>query len=586
VPPDEISTPPAVLTPAGGISPRIALATSMQASPGVYAVLLGSGISSAAGIYTGRQIAEDLICQVAKSQGIDLNDQGTTPTEWWSQVGRTSLRYEDILEELAPTPASRQALLRAYFDPPPDDPTSRSPTPAHRDLASLCQRGLIRVVVTTNFDRLLEQALYDAGIPPQVIDSPAAVNAMTPLRHSPMNVIKLHGDYLATDLRNTAEELWDYPPEWQALLSQIFEEYGLVVVGWSAEYDRALTSAVANVRSRRYPMYWGTRRNLSEEARQVVRRRDAYLIQLNSADEFFSDLRSQVDRLAEAASRRRPFAILRHPLNYPDHATPPRGWTVLPRLHLRAYASLGPVGTDDVGIIGPEIREEILASIGAADILGQLADLRSDTQCVNAVTSKPEILASQNSLWVPAGDHQSIDFASYGWGGDATSGVCALLTVAFPTVNRLGGVGVTFDIGISIAEALPIDVAALLLRSAVFLVGSTLPSIMTDLLPAGCAVERVEGTFAASNFTGIGEPGQRSNELVDRVDWTTLGDRPGQFGPTCGFAVVPGESLGLTTASQAVVDGINHMALAHGFLDPREGIAKLRHAFNLDSSGK
>lgn len=44
---------PTLLTPTLGVDPRVALATSMHAAPGVYAVLVGSGMSSAAGILTG-----------------------------------------------------------------------------------------------------------------------------------------------------------------------------------------------------------------------------------------------------------------------------------------------------------------------------------------------------------------------------------------------------------------------------------------------------------------------------------------------------------------------------------------------------
>ena len=43
-----------------------------------------------------------------------------------------------------------------------------------------------------------------------------------------------------------------------------------------------------------------------------------------------------------------------------------------------------------------------------------------------------------------------------------------------------------------------------------------------------------------------------------------------------GFAVTPGETVGPTVASQIIVEGINHMALSHGFLDPRHGVAALR----------
>lgn len=49
-----LATPPGVV-----LDPMIALATSAHASPGVYALLLGSGVSSATGIPTGWQVVTD-----------------------------------------------------------------------------------------------------------------------------------------------------------------------------------------------------------------------------------------------------------------------------------------------------------------------------------------------------------------------------------------------------------------------------------------------------------------------------------------------------------------------------------------------
>jgi len=304
-----------VLTPAGGISPRVALATSLQAAPGVYAVLLGSGISSATGIPTGHQIVEDLIGRVARAQAVDIAATGLTPEDWWVRETHGPPSYSSLLEGLSPTQASRQAVLRSYFEPSPDMPNRRIPTPAHRALAELCSQGYVRVILTTNFDRLMEQALSELGVAPQVIDRPSAASAMTPLCHSPVTIVKLHGDYLSTELRNTAEELTSYPPEWLRLLHQIFDEYGLVVVGWSGDYDVALADCVSDVVNRRYPMYWGARNgHISEAAQRIIQRRSAYKIPLASADEFLCDLRDQVVRLNVLAKRRPRFAIHRHPI--------------------------------------------------------------------------------------------------------------------------------------------------------------------------------------------------------------------------------------------------------------------------------
>ena len=53
------------VSPANALTPAVMPATAMQAQPGVYAVMLGSGVSTGAGIPTGWGIANDLVRRVA-----------------------------------------------------------------------------------------------------------------------------------------------------------------------------------------------------------------------------------------------------------------------------------------------------------------------------------------------------------------------------------------------------------------------------------------------------------------------------------------------------------------------------------------
>ena len=68
-------------------------------------------------------------------------------------------------------------------------------------------------------------------------------------------MLKLHGDYLNTRIRNTPQELEKYPEEYNRLLDRIFDEFGLIVCGWSAEWDAALRDAIYRAVSRRYTTY-------------------------------------------------------------------------------------------------------------------------------------------------------------------------------------------------------------------------------------------------------------------------------------------------------------------------------------------
>ncbi|MFG2440843.1 SIR2 family protein [Streptomyces sp. NPDC048508] len=156
--------------------------------------------------------------------------------------------------------------------------------------------------MTTNFDRLMERALEEVGISPQVIRE-HQIDSMKPLPHSQITIIKLHGDYADLEQRNTVDELEQYPPAQQKLLERVLDEYGLIVCGWSADWDKALVTAVEGTRSRRYPMFWGQFGRMSDPARRLVAQHSAGVIDGVSADELFTDLEKRVtalDRMTDA----------------------------------------------------------------------------------------------------------------------------------------------------------------------------------------------------------------------------------------------------------------------------------------------
>lgn len=52
------------------------------------------------------------------------------------------------------------------------------------------------VIVTTNFDRLMERALEAEGVAPTVITTPEAIEGASPMAHCDCTLVKLHGDYM------------------------------------------------------------------------------------------------------------------------------------------------------------------------------------------------------------------------------------------------------------------------------------------------------------------------------------------------------------------------------------------------------
>ena len=274
------------------------LAMAIHSNPGVYAVLLGSGISRPAGIPTGWDVVEDLIRKISIANGEDCQ---TNPVKWFDNQFQEEPTYSGLLNRVAKTPAERSCLLRKYFEPEDDeeDGPNKRPTQAHIALANLAKRGYIRVILTTNFDRLMEHALGAVGLEPTVISTPQAVEGATPLPHSPCTVIKLHGDYLDLRTKNTPVELSKYDKRIERLLNRILDEYGLIICGWSGEWDEALKNAIYRRKNRRFSTWWTTVTPLTDDGQRVVEFCQADVLTIAGADSFFENLSECVSALAE-----------------------------------------------------------------------------------------------------------------------------------------------------------------------------------------------------------------------------------------------------------------------------------------------
>jgi hypothetical protein len=108
--------------------PDTQLAFSVYENKGVFAVLLGSGLSRSASIPTGWEITLDLIRRIATAQGHkDELD--------WASI---------LLEDLAVSSQERRSILHSYIEPSEDDRREghKLPTKAqsNRNLSVLASR--------------------------------------------------------------------------------------------------------------------------------------------------------------------------------------------------------------------------------------------------------------------------------------------------------------------------------------------------------------------------------------------------------------------------------------------------------------
>ena len=289
------------------VDPTVSLAFTLEANPGSYALLLGSGVSYGA-VPTAWEILSTLVTRLANVSGADTED----PMAWYEATYGKAPSYSDVLESLSPSPAGRVGLLRPFFEGSPAmeeraEIDAPQPTDGHRAIARLMKAGLIKVAITTNFDRLLEQALDEVGVAPTILSTPWAMAGALPLHQQTACIIKIHGDYLDPAFLNTGDELATYDPEVRKMIGRVLDDYGLVTCGWSATWDVALRHDLAAHNSRRYTNCWVNPSELSEEAMQLIQQRDATIITKTSSA-FFGELEGAIMNI-RSANRTHPTSI-------------------------------------------------------------------------------------------------------------------------------------------------------------------------------------------------------------------------------------------------------------------------------------
>ena len=212
-----------------------------------------------------------------------------------------------MIELVSKNTDERQSILKEYIEGDHESP--RRPTQAHLAIARLVKECKIKVLITTNFDRLLEFALSAEGINPQIIDSDDKIKGAKPIAQSDCTLVKLNRDYLDTRIKNTIKELEKYSSKLNKYLDRILDEHGLIVVGWSGDWDTALHGAILRAPNRRYSLYWAAYQgDIGGKGKGLVEHRDGRVIDIESADRFFQEIGEKVRGLDRLKSQH-PYSV-------------------------------------------------------------------------------------------------------------------------------------------------------------------------------------------------------------------------------------------------------------------------------------
>ena len=271
------------------------IAFAISKCPGSYALLLGSGMSRSAGIMTGYELTLDLIQKIPKEKEINKEEL----EQWYLDTYENEEpSYDNVLDRISSKPVERRNILNSYFEPLEEDKNDhiKTPQPGHYAIADLVKTGHIKVILTTNFDRLIESALIERGIQPYVIHIEGSHFSYLPPAHIKNSCIvcKIHGDYRDSQILNTKSELANYETQKIQYLEKIIQDFGLVITGWSSKYDVALRNIIKSRNNCLFEIYWTIRDDKDLYQIESINELCAQSIKIQNADQFFEELRDTI----------------------------------------------------------------------------------------------------------------------------------------------------------------------------------------------------------------------------------------------------------------------------------------------------
>jgi O-acetyl-ADP-ribose deacetylase (regulator of RNase III) len=227
----------------------------LSQSPGRFVLYIGAGASVEVGVPTAAGICEELadeLLRIEEGQRIfkGVATSGLTGTER-EQFLRDRLdwdddenRYYNCLTRILRSPANRVDYFRKKLE-------HVEPAFAHYASAFLMTRDhLARTAITTNFDKLLENAFSAIGKSEcQAIRMSEEVRFWRQIRDK-CYLLKLHGDYDTHNLLNTEEETVILDEEMVAKAQNVLENAGLLVLG-SAGREKSIHTFMDNLASDR-----------------------------------------------------------------------------------------------------------------------------------------------------------------------------------------------------------------------------------------------------------------------------------------------------------------------------------------------
>ncbi len=198
--------------------------------------------------------------------------------------------YGPVMERLFFLPEERQREIERLCD-------GKFPGFGYATLARLMamEGGAFNVVLTTNFDDLVADALYlFTKARPLIIHHESLASFIRPTRTRPL-VVKLHGDNRLTP-QNTSEETQRLQAGIESQVRPVLNDRGLIFIGYGGS-DQSIARMLQNLPPEALPLgvYWVSGEEPKCQLGDWLERRNAIWVEKGDFDEFMLLVRDAFD---------------------------------------------------------------------------------------------------------------------------------------------------------------------------------------------------------------------------------------------------------------------------------------------------
>jgi hypothetical protein len=223
-----------------------------------YALFLGAGASVESGGYTASEIAWAILRKI-----YGVKPEGELQKLFETEYGKP-VNFENVLESISTSSIHRREIIREFFK-------EMAPSEGYRYLAMLLKAGYFYpIVLTTNFDHMLEDSLKKEGVAVKVLTAEELTSPPIKPSEGEIVIVKLHGDISKPDsLKFTTLETMQLPEATEKLIIQICEQQGIIVVGYRAQ-DIDVRNALQKAKPSAKGLFWVSKDILDESKDEEI----------------------------------------------------------------------------------------------------------------------------------------------------------------------------------------------------------------------------------------------------------------------------------------------------------------------------